>query len=163
MNAKKKLDKAGPNPVYFEDRGAVYDAPLDMVWDFWLKDRTYHPQAHTSEVRNFRAKEVSEVTTLLRYESLEEGEWRKRACRMTVIPPAVRIQEDLNGPYAGSIKAFVYTPRGSRTAVDVLCWMRSTELTPKQIEVETRRDFANAFREDLPWFRKYVRSRQGKR
>ncbi len=162
MSPKKKRVRAGPSRVYFEDRGAVYDAPLDVVWDFWLKDQTYHPKAHTSDVRNFRAKEVSELTTLLRYEAHEEGQWRKKACRMTVIPPAVRIQEDLSGPYAGSIKAFVYTPRGSRTAVDVLCWMRSTERTPKQIEVETRRTFAHAFREDLPWFRKYVRSRKGK-
>ena len=160
MSAKKKLVEA--RPVYFEDRGAVYDAPLDVVWDFWLKDETYHPKAHTSEVRNFRMKELSEVTTLLRYEAREAGKWRRRACRMTVIRPAVRVQEDLEGPYAGSIKVYVYTPRGSRTAVDVLCWMKSTELTPKQIEVETRRTFANAFREDLPWFRKYVQSRKGR-
>ena len=160
MSTKKKLVGTGPRPVYFEDRGAVYNAPLDVVWDFWLKDETYHPKAHTSQVRNFRMKELSQVTTLLRYEALEEGQWGKRACRMTVIRPAVRIQEDLKGPYAGSIKVFVYTPRGARTAVDVLCWMRSSELTPKQIEVETRSQFAHAFREDLPWFRKYVRSRK---
>jgi hypothetical protein len=162
MSAKKKPVETSPSLVYFEDRGAVYDAPLDVVWDFWLKDETYHPKAHTSNVRNFRAKELSEETTLLLYEALEAGQWRERACRMTTVPPAVRVQEDLKGPSAGSIKVFVYTPRGSRTAVDVLCWMRSTELTPKQIEFETRRDFANAFREDLPWFRKYVRSRKGK-
>ncbi len=162
MRAKKTLVEAGPCRVYFEDRGAVYDAPLDVVWDFWLKDETYHPRAHTSEVRNFRAKELSEVTTLLRYEALEAGRWKKRACRMTAISPAVRVQEDLTGPYAGSIKVFVYTPRGSRTAVDVLCWMRSTVLTPKQVKAEMRKVLANAYREDLPWFRKYVRSRRGK-
>jgi hypothetical protein len=81
---------------------------------------------------------------------------------MTVIRPAVRIQEDLEVPDAGSIKVYVYTPRGSRTSVDVLCWMRSADLTPKQIKVETRRVFASAFREDLPWFRKYVQSRKGR-
>ena len=162
MSAKKNLRRAAPKPVYFEDRGAVYDAPLDVVWDFWQKDETYHSKAHTSKVRNFRDTELSKLTTLVRYEALEAGHWRKRACRMTVIRPAVRIQEDLEGPDAGSIKVYVYTPQGSRTAVDVLCWMRSTQLTPKQVEVETRKVFANAFREDLPWFRKYVRSRRGK-
>lgn len=162
MSANKKPAQASPSMVYFEDRGTVYDAPLDVVWDFVLKDETYHPKAHTSDVQNFRAKELSEVTTLLRYEALEAGQWRERACRMTVVPPAVRVQEDLKGPYSGSIKVFVYTPRGSRTAVDVLCWMRSTELSPKQIEAETLRVFAKAFREDLPWFRKYVRSRAPK-
>jgi hypothetical protein len=162
MSVNKKLAQVPPGPVYFEDRGAVYKAPLDMVWDFWLNDETYHPKAHTSKVRNFKTKKLSEVTTLLRYEAREAGKWRRRACRMTVIRPAVRIQEDLEGPDAGSIKVYVYTPRGSSTAVDVLCWMRSTERTPKQIQSEARRMFANAFREDLPWFRQYVRSRKGK-
>jgi len=162
MGAKKKLVVASPGPVYFEDRGAVYDAPLDVVWDFWQKDETYHSRAHTSKVRNFRDKKLSELTTLVRYEALEAGRWRKKACRMTVIRPAVRVQEDLDGPDAGSIKVYVYSPRGSRTAVDVLCWMRSTKLTPRQVEVQTRRVFARAFREDLPWFRRYVRSRKGK-
>ena len=161
MSANKKLAKVTAGPVYFEDLGAVYDAPLDVVWDFWQKDETYHSRAHTSKVRNFRDKKLSEVTTLVRYEALEAGQWRKRACRMTVIRPAVRVQEDLEGPDAGSIKVYVYSPRGSRTAVDVLCWMRSTERTPQQIRSEARRMFANAFREDLPWFRKYVRSRKG--
>jgi hypothetical protein len=159
MSVRKRVGRTSPSLVYFEDRGAVYDAPLNVVWDFWLKDETYHSKAHTAKVRNFRMKELSKVTTLIRYETLESGHWKERACRMTVVPPAVRVQEDLKGPTAGSIKVYRYTPRGSRTAVDVLCWMQSTELTPKQLEVETRRTFANAYREDLPWFRKYVASR----
>jgi hypothetical protein len=162
MRARKKNVEARSTPVYFEDRGAVYDAPPDVVWDFWLKDETYHPKAHTTTVRNFRTKELSKLTALINFESLKAGKWEKRACRMTVIPPAVRIQEDLKGPDAGSIKVYVYSPRGSRTAVDVLCWMRSTKLNPKQIEVETRKVFASAFREDLPWFKKYVSSRRRK-
>jgi hypothetical protein len=161
MGAKTKPDEVSPKLVYLEDRGAVYDGPLDVVWDFWEKDEKYHAKAHTSKVRKFRVKELSKLTSLVRYEKLEAGKWTKKACRMTVIRPAVRIQEDLEGPEAGSIKVYVYTPQGSRTAVDVLCWLRSTDLTPKQIEVETRRVFAGAFREDLPWFRKYVQSRKG--
>jgi len=163
MSRGKRSEKTRQSTVYFEDRGAVYDAPLDVVWDFWLKDETYHPKAHPSDVRNFHSKVLSDATTLVDYEALEQGRWRKRACRMTVIRPAIRIQEDLKGPFAGSIKVFVYTPRGARTAVDVLCWMKSAKLTPKQIEVQTRKLFANAFREDLPWFRKYVRSRRVQR
>ncbi len=149
--------------VYLEDRGAVYDAPLDVVWDFWRKDEKYHPKAHRTDVRNFEGKELSEVTTLLTYEERQGGRWVKRACRMTTIPPAVRVQEDLEGPYAGSIKVFLYTPRGPKTTVDVLAYVKSLELTPKQAELDTRRKFAKAYREDLPWFRKYVRSRQSER
>jgi hypothetical protein len=163
MSARQKVAGAGRGLVYLEDRGAVYDAPLEVVWDFWLKDDTYHAQAHTSTVRNFRTKKLSELTTLIRYQALEAGKWRNKACRMTVIRPAIRIQEDLVGPDAGSIKVYVYTPQGAKTVVDVLCWMKSSERTPRQIEVAARKTFADAYREDLPWFQKYVRSLKGKR
>jgi len=154
---------ADPGWLYIEDRGAVYAAPLDVVWDFWARDEKFHPKAHRGEVRNFVDQKLSEVTTLISYEKREGTEWRKLSCRMTIIPPAVRVQEDLDGPYAGSTTVFLYTPKGSKTIVDVLTFRRSSEMTPKQIESDTRRMFANAYREDLPWFRKYVRSRKGKR
>ena len=160
MAAKTKSEPSSPRLVYLEDRGAVYDAPIDIVWDFWLKDETFHPKAHRSKVRNFEQKQLSEVSTLLTYEQREGSRWSKRACRMTVIPPAVRVQEDLEGPYAGSTKVFLYTPRAGKTVVDVLAYMRSSELTSRQIETDTRKTFADAFREDLPWFRKYVKARK---
>ena len=147
-------------PIYIEDRGAVYDAPLDVVWDFWSKDEKFHPKAHRGEVRNFVDKKLSEVTTLISYEKREATGWRKLSCRMTIIPPAVRVQEDLDGPYAGSTTVYLYTPKGSKTIVDVFTYRRSSELTPKQIQSDTRRMFASAYREDLPWFRKYVQSRK---
>jgi hypothetical protein len=55
----------------------------------------------------------------------------------------------------------VYSPWGPRTAVDVLCYMRSAEMTPKEIERTYRKTLAGAYREDAPWFRKYVRSLKG--
>ena len=159
MSRKLASEPSSSQLVYLEDRGAVYDAPIDVVWDFWLKDETFHPKAHRSKVRNFEQKQLSEVSTLLTYEQRDGARWSKRACRMTVIPPAVRVQEDLEGPYAGSTKVFLYTPKAGKTVVDVLAYLRSSELTPKEIEAETRKTFADAFREDLPWFRKYVKAR----
>jgi len=154
--------KVGSSPplVYVEDRGGIYDAPLDMVWDFFLKDETYHPKAHRSTVRNFQERKLSDVSVFLSWEARAGRRWVKRACRMTTIPPAVRVQEELNGPEAGSIKVYLYSPSGSRTRVDVLAYMTPRKLTRKQIRSQTRRVFANAYREDLPWFRKYVRSRK---
>lgn len=162
MSAKKKLAGASPSLVYFEDRGSVYDAPLDVVWDFMLRDETFHPQAHATSLRNIESKPLSEVTDLISCEVRKGGKWRRLVTRLTTIRPAVRIAEELEGPYAGSKMVFVYTPRGSRTVVDVLCYMRSLELTPKQIKVDTRRTLTNAFREDAPWFSKYARSRKVK-
>ncbi len=148
----------GVNLVYFEDRGAVYDAPPDVVWDFMTKDQTFHPRAHKGSVRKFRSRKLSDVSELLSWEEREGRSWRARSARMTEIRPAVRIQEDLDGRYAGSTLVFLYAPLGRKTRVDVLCYMRSTEQTPRQIEAWWRRNFADNFREDRPWLRRYAKS-----
>lgn len=77
--------------------------------------------------------------------------------RLTEIRPAVRIDEELEGPFAGSTKVFLYSPRGRKTYVDVLCYMRSSELSPKEIERVTRRDLAENHAEDEPFLRRFAR------
>lgn len=160
-NAMHPVDALGENSVsgltYIEDRGAVYDAPIDVVWDFMEKDETYHPKAHKSDVRNFKGKDISDVSILLSYEQRSGGRWQKRVCRMTTIRPVARIQEDLVGPYAGSMTVFLYTPRGKKTAVDVFGYARSTELTPSQIKLDRKKVWSKAYSEDLPYFRRFAR------
>lgn len=146
-----------PTVTYVEDRGAVYDAPLDVVWDFMQKDEEFHPKAHTADVRNFHGKALSEITTLLRYERNVGDKWEKMVCRMTTIPPAIRIQEDLDGPYAGSKTVFLYTARGKRTIVDVFGYVHSSELTPAEIKRDRKKTWANAYSEDLPYFRRFAK------
>jgi ligand-binding SRPBCC domain-containing protein len=142
--------------IYFEDRGAIYDAPLEVVWDFIEKDETFHPKAHAATLRNFESKDLSEVTSLIRCEVQDSGGWRKMVSRFTTIRPAVRINEELEGPYAGSKTVHVYTPQGERTVVDVLCYMQSSELTPEEIKRDRLKSFATAFEEDLPYFRRFA-------
>lgn len=160
-DARHPGDAHGENSVsgltYIEDRGAVYDAPTDVVWDFMEKDETYHPKAHKSEVRNFKGKDISDVTSLLSYEQLSGGRWQKRVCRMTTIRPVARVQEDLVGPYAGSMTVYLYTPRGEKTVVDVFGYACSTELTPAQIKRDRKKVWSNAYTEDLPYFRRFAR------
>ena len=121
--------------TYVEDTGAVYDAPLEVVWDF-MNDETFHSKAHKAVVRNFAEKPISEITTLLSYEKRVNGRWEKMVCRMTTIRPAVRIQEDLDGPFAGSKTVFLYTSQGERTVVNVFGYVRSSEMTPAEIRRE---------------------------
>ncbi|MFI5417287.1 MAG: hypothetical protein ACHQ2Y_00105 [Candidatus Lutacidiplasmatales archaeon] len=144
-----------PSVTYVEDRGAVYNAPIEVVWDFMEKDETFHPKAHNAAVRNFEGRALSEVTTLLSYERRKGGRWEKMVCRMTAIRPAARIQEDLDGPFAGSKTVFLYTPQGERTVVDVFGYMQSPELTPAEIKRDRKETWANAYSEDLPYFRRY--------
>lgn len=148
--------KAVPQTVtYVEDRGAVYDAPLEVVWDF-MNDETFHPNAHTAEVRNFEEKPLSEVTSLLSYQRRNGDRWEKMVCRMTTIRPAVRIQEDLDGPYAGSKTVFLYMSKGERTVVDVFGYVQSSEMTPAEIKRDRKKTWANAYSEDLPYFRRFA-------
>ncbi|MCI4352371.1 MAG: hypothetical protein L3K14_03165 [Thermoplasmata archaeon] len=153
---ESRREAHSPRVTYVEDRGAVYDAPLEIVWDF-MGDETFHPQAHTADVRNFREKALSEVTTLLSYERRNGSRWEKMVCRMTSIRPAVRIQEDLNGPYAGSRTVFLYTPRGDRTVVDVFGFVQSSELAPAEIKRDRKKTWAKAYTEDLPYFRRFAK------
>jgi hypothetical protein len=148
----------GPE-TYVEDRGAVYDAPLEVVWDFMEKDETFHPKAHAADVRNFESKKLSAVTSLISYEEKIGPVWEKRLCRMTTIRPAARIQEDLVGPYAGSTTVFFYRPQGNRTVVDVFGYARCPGLTAKQVKRERKETWSNAYSEDLPFFRRFVQQR----
>ncbi len=157
-SAKTQRELPSPSMTYFEDRGAVLDAPLEVVWDFMQKDEEFHPKAHAPTLRNFKARALSEVTTLIRFERRTSGgRWTKFASRLTEIRPAVRIKEDLEGPYAGSVTVHVYRPRGRKTSVDVLCYMRSSEFSPKEIRREWLRIFARAGAEDEPWLRRFAR------
>jgi hypothetical protein len=155
--AKHQPEHPSPNTTYFADRGTVLDAPIEVVWDFMEKDEEFHPKAHAATLRNLENKELSEVTSLIRCEVRWEGRWRRMVTRFTSIRPAVRINEELEGPYAGSKMVFLYSPRGRRTAVDVLCYMHSSELSPKEIKRVTMRTLAKANTEDAPWMRRFAR------
>ncbi len=146
--------------VYFEDRGAIYDAPIEFVWDFMHNDREFHPKAHIGTVRNFKSKRLSAVSILLRWEKLEGRRWEKKVARLTEIRPSVRILEEIEGPDAGSQTVHIYTPKGEVTIVDVLSYRRSTKDSPAQIKAKWLRKFADAYSEDLPYFQQYVLKRR---
>jgi hypothetical protein len=140
--------------VYFEDRGSVYDAPIDVVWDYILKDNDYHSKAHHTSLRNMKWKDLNEITGEGTCEVVRGGKWSKMKFRLTTIPPFVRISEEFAGRYAGQKMVFLYTPKGRRTAIDVFV------LTPKEVAEETRRSLAQAHEEDVPMVRAFSRSRK---
>ncbi|MCI4350456.1 MAG: hypothetical protein L3K15_02945 [Thermoplasmata archaeon] len=154
---KNPGEPPSPSMTYFEDRGTVLDAPLEVVWDFMEKDEEFHPKAHATTLRNFESKQLSDVTILLSCEVRNGGRWRKMVARLTTIRPAVRILEELEGPYAGSKTVHIYSPRGTKTATDVLFYMRSSELTPSEIKRDRLRTYASSHAEDVPYLRRFVR------
>lgn len=141
--------------VYFEDKGTVLDAPIDVVWDFMLKDNVYHPKAHHNSLRKMKWKVINEITGEGTCEVVRGGTWTKMRFRMTTIPPFVRIIEEFAGRYAGQKMVFLYSPKGkNRTAVNVFV------LAPKDVAEQTRRDLAHAHEEDVPMLREFLRSRK---
>lgn len=151
--ARTRKKTSEPQVTYVEDLGAVYEAPVEVVWDFMEKDDVFHPKAHAADVRNFESKGLSDITILLSYEERKGDKWEKRLCRLTEVRPAVRVQEDLVGPFAGSKTVFIYTPDGRRTVVDVFGYMQSSELTPAEIRRQRKKTWSKAYSEDLPYFR----------
>ena len=148
--------------LYFRDTGSVYDAPLEAVWDFILHDEEFHPQAHRGSLRNFKWKDVNEITGVASYEVQRAGRWTKKTSRLTTIRPVARIQEELTGRYAGSKIVYLYTPKGERTGIDVFAELASDTLSPEELENEWRQTLTNSFNEDVPWLRKFVRKRDRK-
>src|SRR3989442_15707558 len=106
--------------VYFEDPGSVFDAPLEMVWDYILHDDEFHPQAHKDSLRNFKWKDVNEIAGMASCEVHRAGRWMKMTSRITTIPPVARIDEELTRRFAGSKIVLLYTPKGKRTGIECL-------------------------------------------
>jgi hypothetical protein len=151
-NLQKRREKA--DLVYFEDRGSVFDAPIDVVWDYILKDNDYHSKAHRTSLRNMKWRRLSEITGVGSCEVMRGGRWSKMKFRSTSIPPFVRISEEFAGRYAGQKMVSLYTPKGKRTAIDVFV------LTPRSVAEETRRTLSQTFEEDAPMVRAFLRSRK---
>jgi hypothetical protein len=151
---KPKRRRKEAELVYFEDRGSVYDAPIDVLWEYILKDNDYHSKAHQTSLRNMKWKDLSEITGEGTCEVVRGGKWTKMRFRLTTIPPFIRVTEEFTGPYAGLKMALLYTPKGKRTAVDVFV------LAPRNVAEEMRRSLAQAHEEDAPMVRAFLRNRK---
>lgn len=151
----KVTKKKKSEMIYFEDKGTVLDAPIDVVWDFMLKDEEYHPKAHQSSLRNMKWKDLNEITGEGTCEVMRGGRWTKMKFRVTTIPPLIRTVEEFEGRYGGQKMVFLYTPKGrSKTAIDVFIHTR------KRVAKEIRETLASAHEEDLPMLHAYARKRQ---
>ena len=131
----------------------MYDAPIDVVWEYIMKDNDYHSKAHHNTLRKMKWKNVSEITGEGTCEVMRGGRWHKMQFRITTIPPFVRIAEEFKGRYAGQKMVFLYTPKGMKTRVDVFV------LTPKAVAAEIRETLATAHDEDVPMIRAFARSK----
>lgn len=135
--------------VFFHDASAVYDAPLEALWDFMQKDEEFHPQAHGKTLRNFKGKDLSPNSFEATYEVWRGGKWRRARSRHAEYRPVCKIGEHLEGDYAGTVILIQYWPVGRRTRVEVWARLRSDVLSARELRAHWRESFAQAYREDV--------------
>ena len=150
---------ARPPEVFFHDADTVYDAPIEVLWEFILNGGEIHGGAHHATLRHFEGKDLSPTCFEATYEILRGGEWRKSKSRTTLYPPICKVSEQLEGDYAGSVLLWQYWPTGKRTRVEVWARLRSDVLSAKELRAHWRESLANAFEEDVAVLPKFLKQR----
>jgi hypothetical protein len=140
--------------VHIEDKGSVFDAPVEVVWKYLQSDQA-HVAAHKGR-RNLSRKELGPNVVELAWEYEADGKWIRSANRLTMLAPLGFSVEPLEGPLAGSKFYIYYTPRGPKTEVTVVGEYTSKVVPAAQLEQAVRANNEKLFHEDTEGIRAFV-------
>jgi hypothetical protein len=132
--------------VYIRDEGSMFDAPVNVVWEFVQSD-TDHGSSHKGR-RNFQRKQLGENTVQLDWEQDVDGKWIQMSNRLTFHPPIGFFVEPMAGPMAGSKFFNYYVPKGEKTEVVVVGDWNSSMIPPAQLEKAVMANLEKVFKED---------------
>jgi len=132
--------------VHIKDEGSHFDAPIETVWKYLQSPMDHGPSHVTS--RNQKMEPINESSFVLTQEQEMNGQWVKSSSRITIFPPLALSIEILDGPMAGSKMVNVYTPKGSRTGIDVYGEFVSAQIPAPQLEHAVRGNLEMMFNED---------------
>jgi len=132
--------------VYVRDWGSVFDAPVDVVWEFVQSD-TDHGNSHKGR-RKFDRKQVNENTVILSWEQDIDGQWIPMSNRLTFHAPIGFFVEPIEGPMAGSKFFNYYVPKGAQTEVVVIGDWHSKMIPEAQLEKAVMANLEKVFNED---------------
>lgn len=141
--------------VYVRDEGSTFDAPIDVVWKYVLGGEG-HDAAHKT-TRKPKFEKVSDVTIIYASERYLRGKWAPDRMRISMFPPVTVVTEWLEGVLAGSKLAYVYSPQGDKTRIDVYGEFTSQSLPAEDVEAVAREFLDNEFRDDAPAVRAQAR------
>lgn len=116
--------------AYFEDKGAIIDAPIEEVWTYLYSEE--HGPAHRESARNFEVIETVGATSLVSAERKLHGQWSKFVSKSTDYAPLGIVNEEVEGDFAGTKFVIVYVPEGRVTRVDVYGDVRSKIFAPDE-------------------------------
>ncbi len=143
--------------VYIEDRGSVFDAPLEIVWKY-LFDGEAHDKVHKS-TRNPSFKPISKTSFIYSSERNFDGSWIPESMRQSVFPPLGMSTEWLEGAFAGSKMFYLYSPKGNnKTQIDVFGDFQSKTITGNDLEQAVRKFLEGEYSDDAPAIRDYVKN-----
>jgi len=131
--------------VHIKDEGSHFDAPIETVWKFIQADE--HGDSHRG-IRNQQMKPLTETSFITTQEQNMNGQWVKTANRITVFPPVAMSIEVIEGPLTGSKMVNVYTPKGTKTQIDVYGDFTSAQIPAAQLEPAVRGNLEAVFNED---------------
>ncbi len=131
--------------VFVRDEGSVYEAPLDVVWEFF-ESGPEHSEAHGH--REVRREKLSERSGSYAWVQEFQGQSTRFTMRWTSFRPVGLGYDVLEGPFAGSRFFLVYTPLGERTGVAVIGEFVSPTIPPSEIAQAVDSFFTTEFAQD---------------
>lgn len=143
--------------VFLRDEGSVFDAPIDVVWQYLLGGEA-HDAAHTT-TRNPTFEKVSDLTILYGSERYLRGKWAPDKLRISTFPPVAVVTEWLEGVLAGSRFVYLYSPHRQRTRIDVYGEFTSKSLPAEEVEAAAREFLDTEYAADAPALRAEARRR----
>lgn len=136
--------------VFLRDEGSVFDAPIEVVWEYMTGDA--HDAAHTT-TRHPKFEKLSELTFIYSSERLLRGTWGPDKIRISMFPPVAVVTEWLEGVLAGSKFVYLYSPHRHRTRIDVYGEFTSKSLPPEEVEAAAREFLDTEYAADAPALR----------
>jgi hypothetical protein len=141
--------------VFVKDEGSVFDAPIDVVWQYIFGGEG-HDSAHKT-TRNPKFGKVSDITILYGSERFLRGKWAPDRMRITMVPPISVVTEWLEGQLEGSKMVYVYSPEGNKTRIDVYGEFTSKTLPKDEVEAAAREFLEMEFAADAPAVREFAK------
>ncbi len=143
--------------VYVTDEGSLFDAPLDVVWEYLLEGKA-HDNVHQS-TRNGKFEPLTHSTFVYSSERRLGGHWEPESMRISVFQPVAIASVFLKGPFEGSKMVYVYQPRGKKTEIDVYGEFRSPSIPADRLVSEVETMLSTEFDEDAPAIQRFAISR----
>lgn len=140
------------------DDGGVFDAPLEVIWEF-LGSGDPHSVAHRHRATRRDRGPGGHGTYSWEQEFL--GRPTRFTMRWHALAPLGIAYEVLEGPFQGSQFFLYYTPQGERTAVTIVGDWVSPSLPEAEVPAAVDRFLAVEFEQDGAAVRALARQRPG--